>query len=210
MKIEDVKLYLPKFLSSDSKQELFSNLKDFPDSLDERVYTSYLRKEKVIFQGDGIRGFLVVRLPGADVKEAPCIVLSNTCDIDQSNLRNFPSQIIYSPIIELDRYIDSVLKKTDKSPEQLERHLQDIKKQRITQIFYLPSYGEVINESIVFLDRICHIDNNYIRREDLERIRLFTLSDFGFYLFLFKLSLHFTRIQDKVERKSGSPPPPPS
>ena len=33
-----------------------------------------------------------------------------------------------------------------------------------------------------------------------DRSLLFRLSDFGFYLFLFKLSIHFTRMLEGVER----------
>jgi hypothetical protein len=32
---------------------------------------------------------------------------------------------------------------------------------------------------------------------------LFTLSNFGFYLYLLKLSIHFTRIQEKIDRSTG-------
>ena len=31
MKLEDIRLFLPKYLSSESEQELFTCLKDFPD-----------------------------------------------------------------------------------------------------------------------------------------------------------------------------------
>lgn len=33
--------------------------------------------------------------------------------------------------------------------------------------------------------------------------KLFTLSNFGLYLFLFKLSVHFTRIQERIDRTTG-------
>ena len=59
-----------------------------------------------------------------------------------------------------------------------------------------------MDDSIVFFDRVCNFPNNKIPRENLKEQRLFTLSDYGSYLFLLKLSIHFTRIQDKVERKS--------
>jgi len=37
MKIEDLKIYLPKFLSAESDHELFAGLKDFPNIIDTRL-----------------------------------------------------------------------------------------------------------------------------------------------------------------------------
>jgi hypothetical protein len=203
MNFEDLKLYLPKYLSDDSQKKLFSGLKDFPDNLDSRFYTTKLRGEPVIFQGDGIDNLIVLRLPDITKKEKACIVLSNTCDIDPNNKRNFPAQIVYSPIISLNDYIRKVLSKTNKSENQKEDHLKDIRSQRITQIFYLPEIQGTLDESIVFLDRIYNVDNSFVDRDTLDQQRLFSLSDYGAYLFLFKLSIHFTRIQDNVDRNSN-------
>ncbi len=60
MKLKDIRLFLPKYLSGESEGELFSSLKSFPDNIDSRLYTDFLRNEPVIFQGDGIRDLLVV------------------------------------------------------------------------------------------------------------------------------------------------------
>ena len=57
-------------------------------------------------------------------------------------------------------------------------------------------------ESIVFLDRVNNIPSKFIVRTTVPQKRIFTLSDYGAYLFLLKLSIHFTRIKDNVERKS--------
>jgi len=43
-------------------------------------------------------------------------------------------------------------------------------------------------------------DAQAVAWDELLRNRLFTLSDYGFYLFLFKLSLHLTRIREGVSR----------
>ncbi len=201
MSVEDLKIYLPKFLSDPSSDELFSGLKDFPKNIDERVYTNYLDKDQVIYQGDGLNDMLVVNLPDTEFKPTPSIVLSNTCDIDLMNSREYPSQIIYAPILNLDKYHQAIALKTKKSEKQIIDHIQNIKKQRETQIFYLPKYGN-LDESIVFLDRIHNYPNKLIDRNNLEQRRIFSLSDYGAYLFILKLSIHFTRIQDKVERKS--------
>jgi len=202
MKLEDFKLYLPKFLSTESDKELFDNLKDFPGNIDTRIYTNYLADKEIIFQGDGINNMLFVNLPNPEIKPVPGMILSNTCDIDLVNIRNFPSQVVYAPIFNLEKYYDALVKNSKKTVEQLSSHIKSIKKQEITQIFYLPKVEGKIEESIVFFDRVCNLPNKLIERNNLNDRRLFTLSDYGAYLFLLKLSIHFTRIQDKVERRS--------
>ncbi|MDP3914275.1 MAG: hypothetical protein Q8R96_11125 [Bacteroidota bacterium] len=200
MNLDDIQIYLPKYLSSESSKELFEGLKDFPDNLDSRLYTTYL-KDEIIYQGDGLRKMLAVNLPDVNLKSVDGMVLSNTCDIEQSNKRPFPSQIVYSPIINLERY-QAGLVSTIGSEERIDNHILEIRKQKITQIFFLPSFGDVLDESIIFLDRVFNIANDYIDRPTMSKTRIFSLSDYGNYLFLLKLSIHFTRIQDRVDRKS--------
>ena len=200
---EELKIYLPKFLSSQSESELFSGLKDFPDNIDSRLYTNHLFDTEIVCQGDGIKEMLVINFPDSKIGEAPGIIISNTCDISESNTRPFDSRIMYAPIINLAKYENAISKGSSKSDEQLKSHLESIRKQRITQIFYLPKNGNQLDESIVFLDRINNTSIKTINTKNLTNTRLFSLSDYGAYLFLLKLSIHFTRIQDKVERKSS-------
>jgi hypothetical protein len=202
MNIDDIKIYLPKYLSAESEKELFNGLKDFPYNIDERLYTTYLKDKEIIFQGDGLNDMLVVNLPKSEIRPAPSIILSNTCDIDIQNIRNFPSQIVYTPIFNLEKYKKSIIKNSTKTKEQINSHITSIKRQEVTQIFYLPKWGSNLAESIVFLDRVNNVSSNSIQRNSVPSKRIFTLSDYGAYLFLLKLSIHYTRIQDRVDRKS--------
>jgi hypothetical protein len=202
MKLENFKLYLPKFLSAESDKELFNGLKDFPNNIDTRIYTNFLSDTDIIYQGDGINDMLFVNLPNPDIKPVPSMILSNTCDIELSNVRNFPSQVVYAPIFNLIKYQDVLYKNSERTKQQIDSHIQAVKNQEITQIFYLPKVENKIDDSIVFFDRVCNFPNKLISRVNLKEKRLFTLSDYGAYLFILKLSIHFTRIQDKVERKS--------
>lgn len=200
MSIDNIQIYLPKYLSAESTKELYEELKNFPDNIDKRLYTSYLR-DMHIYQGDCIKDLLVIDLPNTTIKQSNCIVLSNSCDIEIANKRLFPSQIVYAPIIDLERYLKG-LSGVIGDMEKISNHEKSIRKQEITQIFFLPKYGSELNDSIVFLDRIYNIKNDYINRDDLPAIRLFSLSNYGHYLFLLKLSLHLTRIQERIDRKS--------
>lgn len=207
---EDLKTYLPKYLSDDNVKKLFDELQSFPNNIDGRMYTDILDNENILFQGDGFKGFPIINLPNAKVYEnASVIILSNTCDIDSTNTRNFPSLICYAPIFSFDKYISQVrrdkLSKNSgdfsKTETDIKNHIEAIKAQKITQIFYLPKGKGLPEDSIVFFDRINNCSNHFISRDNLKSKRLFVLSNYGFYLFLVKLSIHFTRIQEKVDRQ---------
>lgn len=200
---DDIKLYLPKFLSVESERELFSFLADFPKNIDSRMYTTYLAEEKEVFQGDGLEKMLVVNLPEPKVDYFPSMVFSNTCDISLDNKRLFPSQIMYAPIFNLQKYKNTLLFGFENDNHRLQRiesHIQAVRKQKITQLFYLPNSDTGLPESVVFLDRINSCPNKLVDRTKLTTERMFTLSNFGAMLFVLKLSIHFTRIQDKVDR----------
>jgi hypothetical protein len=156
MKLEDFKLYLPKFLSAESDKELFDSLKDFPNNIDTRIYTNYLSDTDIIYQGDGINDMLFINLPKPDIKPIPSMILSNTCDIDLANIRNFPSQVVYAPIFNLTKYQKALYNNSEKTKEQINSHIQSVKNQEITQIFYLPKVEGKIDDSIVFFDRVCN------------------------------------------------------
>ena len=102
---DEIKQYLPKYLSPTSTKDLFDGLRQFPHNLTKKnFYTSTLKNDEMIFQGDCIRNMLVMNFPNLETKYVPALIFSNTCDIDQKNKRNFPSQIVYSPIVGLNLY----------------------------------------------------------------------------------------------------------
>lgn len=197
--IEDVQKYLPKYLSEENYKTLLNELKNFPNNLDKRMYAIGSEKN-VIYQGDGIKSFPYVDLQQIEKgkKIINGIVLSNTCDIDLTNKRLYTQSILYAPICPLENYIN-MLETNKVNKNTIENQIKDIRNQHITSMFFLPK-NDNISDSIVFLDKILHLDNNYIDRNRLSEQRLFSLSDYGFYLLLFKLSVHFSRIQEHINR----------
>lgn len=195
----EIRKYLPKYLSEENYKILLNELKSFPRNIDGRMY-SIPNDQRVIFQGDGIKNMPVVDLSNVEkgTKKVNCLILSNTCDIDTENKRLFSSAMMYAPIIDLSKYVE-ILRKKGVDNQKINSHISDLREQRITQILFLPKTTNT-EDSIVFLDRILHIDNKYIDRNTLNKTRLFSLSDYGFYLLVFKLSVHFSRIQEKVNR----------
>ena len=130
----------------------------------------------------------------------PGMVISNTCDMDLANTRLFPTTIMYTPIIQLSKYTHG-LEQYGASVDKIKNHIADVKAQKVSSMFYLPSTGEM-EESIVFIDRILHVSQKYVDRNTLDTRRMFSLSDYGFYLFVFKLSIHLSRIREGVNRGS--------
>jgi len=205
MNLEEFKLYLPKYLSAESEKELFDSLNDFPQSIKNKFYTTYLENQKILFQGDGLKSLLVINLPDPKIDLFPCLILSNTCDLTYQNRRDYyQSRLVYAPIFKLSKYKNLLEKKNNLLDVNIEQHLKSIREQRISSIFYLPEFGSYIEESIVFLDRVNNSSITQVALDDLNEDRIFTLSDFGFYVLLFKISIHFSRVRENVERRSIS------
>ena len=202
MNLSEIEIFLPKYLSSTSKDELYSNLKNYQGKIDARVYTQALNNEKTIFQGDGVKGLPVIFLPFTTINsDIPVIILSNTCDIITDNNRLYENVITYAPLFNLEKYKQFQLTKGISS-KIVETHIDDIKNQRITSILYFPQ-NNIIEDSYIFLDKVnsCRFDNALLA--SLIDNKVFTLSDFGFYLFLIKISMHFTRVKERIDRFSG-------
>ena len=200
---DEIRIYLPKYLSAENYDTLIKELEDFPDDIDQRMYTS-IADEGLLCQGDVIKDMPYAEIDHLEmgVKSKDCIVLSNTCDIDPNNKRFFNSRIMYAPLIELDKY-KKVLLDHGVSEQQINGHINSIKEQRVSQILYLPK-SQSFDESIVFLDKVINIDHRYIDRVTLNDRRLVSLSDYGFYMLLFKISVHFSRLQENVVRGAYS------
>lgn len=75
-----------------------------------------------------------------------------------------------------------------------------IKAQKTSNIFYLPAGGVLQDDYVVRFDDAHNMP--VAAHAKLEgREKLFTLSNTGFYMLVLKLSVHFCRLQEKVNRK---------
>lgn len=199
IRFEDIEEYLPKFLSADSKKSLFDGLRQFPDNIDQMFYTDRRRDDPIIYQGDGIRDLPFLILPDTESHLVDAVIVSNSCDIILENVRFFRSKVVYSPLLKLENYKNMLYRKGI-SQTDIDNHIESIRKQEITQIFFLPARGTDVPDSFLLLDRLISCDNEFIDRRRLRDVRLFTLSDYGHYLFLVKISMHFCRIHAGVDR----------
>ena len=202
---ENIELFLPRYLTEPTKNGLVDSLRQFPDNIDQRFYLGRDIADAPILQGDGIGSLTVCHIPSRRFYSAPCVVVSNSCDIDPNNSRHTSGSVCYAPIVKLDKYRLSLI--ASYGPSRAADIVMSIRKQYITQYFYLPCGAGMTYEGIVPLDQVTNAPNSPDFYDALREHRVFTLSQYGFYLFLFKLSVHFTRMGEGVDRDAGQSDP---
>lgn len=191
---EQFRVFLPSYLNTNQARSLFSELSQFPDNLD--YYWGHSQRKDELLQGDGWRGFLVRDFRTGEQKSVSGVVLSNSCDVAVGNLRNLPANILFAPLIALEAYRKRLL--IVKSEAEVTDIVDNTVRQRVTNIFFLPRLGGVIEDSIVLLDDIhTHPLTDFLGRGPSA---LFKLKQHAWYLFLVKLSIHFTRLGESVPR----------
>lgn len=199
---DDIRLYLPQYLSEENLITLKQQLKAFGEGHDYGEYfTNRLKDEPYLFQGDGVSS-IMFNLPNPIPREnTPVLLLSNTCDMDLNNKRLNKCKIMYAPLLNLDKYVAS-LEKNGIAKDRIDNHIKDIRDQVISQIMFLPTSILWGYDSIVLFDRAISVPLTTEYLNKMVESRSFSLSNYGFYMLLLKLSYHFTRIQEKVDRSA--------
>lgn len=200
--LEDFKKFLPQFLFGESKEKLFEELKCFPNNIDQRIFSSFSESNNGIFQGDGLKQFKLADYEQDSFFLAKVIVVSNTCDVSVKNKRYFEACISVAPIFNLKKYRVLLRENYPETKwDAIDNHIRDIKSQFVSQIFYLPSKEPTVpDESFVRLDMIQSLPLSIIDLDKINDIRIFSISNYGFYLFLYKLSVHFCRVRESIDR----------
>lgn len=194
--LEKFQAFLPPYLSGEDRAKLYADLLKFP-----KIQNFYLSdSEEELLQGDGWTGFVAIDIASKTVGTKRGLILSNSCDIDLSNPTQLSPRVLYAPLIAFSSLRDLLSKRAGKSPEQIDAHLESIRRQHVTNIFFLPSGPYGPDESVAFLDNIW-TDRvaGFLSRG---RTRLFRLSQPGWYVLLLKLSIHFSRMQEGVRRSA--------
>jgi hypothetical protein len=195
--VEDIKEYIPYYLTQEAKEGLVKALKDFPEKMN--YYTS--KHQDDLLQGDGWNNLDIINIETAEKKSIQGIILSNSCDISSENTRDIPVHIVFAPIIPLSIYED-LLAKNGIAPDKVSSKINSIKLQKVTSLFFLPKGGYLESDYIAVLDDL-HTLPVQLFYKKTDRKKQFTLSQAGFYLFLFKLSIHFCRFHENVFRDYG-------
>jgi len=198
--IDEIKKYLPKYLTPEAEDNLFQSLEDFPDNMDEKMYLSEHVSHESIYQGDAFNNFPVINLPSLIVKEARVMVISNSCDMSSQNKRLYKKNVCYCPIIKLNKFKEKLLKVFEE--QNVNSLIDRIKKQEVSAIFFLPKGCFLEEDSFIFFDKIISYPTESLP-DNIMNERVFTLHDYGLYIFIFKLSVHFTRINEDKGRSEN-------
>jgi hypothetical protein len=90
------------------------------------------------------------------------------------------------------------LANTGASHERISAKLDAIRKQHVTNLFYVPSGSGLETDHVVLLDDVHTMPAEVFAAE--RGTKIFTLNQAGFYLFIIKLSLHFCRFHENLLR----------
>lgn len=211
--LELIQKFLPQYLTPKQTEDLMSNVrKYFPFSTDPGlIYTKSLDSD-IYYQGDGMKDipFSIFHNGKFITSYLTGIIMSNTCDISTDNSRLDTPNIQYAAIFSLAEYIE-ILNEKDISEERINSFKAALKENRITNLFYLPKWSNgssILEESFIRFDQNVTLPSGIFHKEDStydkkyapKGDRLFSFQNYGFYLFLIKLSIHYSRFQEGVFR----------
>lgn len=202
--VESLQQQIPYYLTAEDRQALVDELK----AISHGGTASYLLSpyhdsfKDEMLQGDGWRGFQLFMFDSGDRRSVRGIVLSNSCDVDPGNPREVPARVIFAPLVKLSAY-EALLRGSGIDATRVDEKVASIKAQKTTNIFYLPADGPLDEDYVVRLDD-AHSMPVAAHTEASDREKLFTLSNTGFYMLVLKLSVHFCRLQEKVNRKNAT------
>lgn len=197
LEIDSLQKQIPYYLTAEDRQVLLTELK----SISQGGGASYLLSQyhdsfkEEMLQGDGWRGFQLFIFQTGAKRSVRGIVLSNSCDVDPANPRDVPARVVFAPLVKLSVY-ERLLREHGIEDARVDEKIASIKGQKTTNMFFLPAEGPLEDDHVVRLDDAHSMPVGAHSGE-----KLFTLSNTGFYMLVFKLSVHFCRLHEKVNRK---------
>jgi len=197
---EFLKNQIPYYLTSEDQNALLKELEQITSNAGGEFVLSSIRDQfkNQMIQGDGWTGFEVYDFLSSTKRTVRGMVVSNSCDISTENNRDIPSRIIFAPLVKLSKYKE-LLSTNGIADDRIDSKIEAIKKQKTTNMFYLPSGNHLSDDYIVRLDDIHSLTmSNHMNHE--KREKLFTLNMPGFYMFILKLSVHFCRLHEGIQR----------
>lgn len=198
---ESLQQQIPFYLTAEDQQVLVNELKAIAGGGAADYLLSDYRDSfgEVMLQGDGWRGFQMFLFDSGERRSVRGVVLSNSCDVDPANRRDVPARLVFAPLVKLSAY-EALLFKSGIDATKVGDKIAAIRAQKTTNIFFLPASGPLAEDHVVRLDET-HSMPVAAHKRCSESEKLFTLSNTGFYMLVFKLSVHFCRLQEMVNRK---------
>ena len=188
---------LPAYLTNAQAAALASALDDFHHHGSKPFYLNKYDSE--VLQGDGwTRLRMLSEQGGLHVDVVSGLVLSNSCDIEPANLDSLPKLLTFVPILSLAEY-RSVLLDAGVTADAIATKFDAIRRQHVYGLFFVPAGAALDEDSFAWLGSAQSMTLQTFL-DDQQRKKLFTLNQLGHYLLLFKLSVHFCRFTEGVNR----------
>lgn len=216
--VTEVARLFPAFLSDTEKDRITQGLSQFGESVatTPKLYNDFFATgvSEYLLQGDLLPS---IRLPIWQSEPATfskgytnALLIANTCDVDVvGNARNVPKEVGFVPLVPLSDFIAALTRKLQTqalNPATIKTKLQNIEKelkgQLLTNVFYLPASPTGLPECVALLDRPFWFPSSELVTvgPELLKHRLATLSQWGYYLFILKLSYHLCRLPEERDR----------
>jgi hypothetical protein len=200
---EAFKVQIPYYLVSPPEQKAFlKELEALKNGASKGYYIGLKNDPYVgeLLQGDCWSGLQIYSFNSGAKQAVKGIVLSNSCDVSADNSRVFPPKVVFAPVVKL-ALLEQRFNAAGLAKNQIDAKVRAIKAQEVTSLFYLPAGASLSEDYAVLLDDVHSMPSN-VFNADTSRTKLFTLSMAGFYMFVFKLSIHFCRLHENVDRRS--------
>lgn len=152
-----------------------------------------------VLQGDCWSGFQLFIFSSGTARGVKGIVLSNSCDITPENGRTIPPKVVFAPVVKLSQ-LAMRFRSAGLSDSQVDAKLKAIRAQEVTSLFYFPQGASLSEDYVVNLDDLHSMPFETFNAGSA-KTKHFTLSMAGFYMFVFKLSIHFCRLHENVDRR---------
>jgi hypothetical protein len=201
---------LPNYLVEPNKSRLKRALQQFiPDERNGEIdYSDFYKTHQIDYflQSDLVKEIRIAHwnedVTNFDKKYTDAVIISNTCDISLENKHDLnQKQCLFAPLINFNSFLTD-LRDGGYSEEKIVSFSNNVKSQLISNLFYFPLHNKEKKEYLIFLDKIFWFPTSELNSytENIEDNRISSLTHFGFYLFILKLSYHLCRLPEQCDR----------
>ena len=159
--------------------------------------------EEEMLQGDVYGSVPCVTRQGGQLAISPrrVMLISNSCDASPGNKRHMPLELTVAPVLKLSRYAQ-LLEDHGVKSDTVSDVLRAIKHQEKTNLVYLPAGAGLEEEMVVLLEKAQSLTYDDFATDGAPQ-RLAVLTQRGFWILLVKLSMHYLRPHEGVERAAA-------
>lgn len=189
---------MPPGLAHDDLEELYSELRRMGSGLKNYYWTP---DSEHMFQGDAFEGapFPIFNAEGVSLKTGRVLLLSNTCDVSEENKRDQPIRVTVAPVVSLDR-LAAILNRGGASNDRVESRIRAVRQHSVNSMFLMERGAGIKEDSVVLFDQIQSLPLSLFAHYSPRRVA--TLSQAAHWILLVKISIHFSRLQEKVRRRA--------